>query len=78
MILTRVHTNMCVHGRAFGPRRMSRNGKKVVLMRDMTDTTYNPRRWPYVDHFTANDLIVSHIERFVCPTITSDQVIGGE
>jgi len=78
VILTGVHTNMCVLGRPFGLRQMSRNGKNVVLMRDMTDTMYNPKRWPYVDHFTANDLIVSHIERYVCPTITSDQLIGGE
>ena len=78
VILTGVHTNMCVLGRPFGLRQMSRNGKNVVLMRDMTDTMYNPKRWPYVDHFAANDLIVSHIERFVCPTITSDQLIGGE
>jgi hypothetical protein len=69
---------MCVLGRPFGLRQMSRNGKHVVLMRDMTDTMYNPKRWPYVDHFTANDLIVSHIERYVCPTITSDQLIGGK
>jgi len=78
VILTGVHTNMCVLGRPFGLRQMSRNGKNVVLMRDMTDTMYNPKRWPYVDHLTANDLIVSHIERFVCPTITSDQLIGGK
>jgi len=78
VILTGVHTNMCVLGRPFGLRQMSRNGKNVVLMRDMTDTMYNPKRWPYVDHFTANDLIVSHIERYVCPTITSDQLIGGK
>ena len=77
VILTGVHTNMCVLGRPFGLRQMSRNGKNVVLMRDMTDTMYNPKRWPYVDHFTANDLIVSHIERYVCPTITSDQLLGG-
>lgn len=78
VILTGVHTNMCVLGRPFGLRQMSRNGKNVVLMRDMTDTMYNPKRWPFVDHFTANDLIVSHIERYVCPTITSDQLIGGK
>lgn len=77
VILTGVHTNMCVLGRPFGLRQMSRNGKVVVLMRDMTDTMYNPKRWPFVDHFTANDLIVSHIERYVCPTITSDQIVGG-
>jgi len=78
VILTGVHTNMCVLGRPFGLRQMARNGKCVVLMRDMTDTMYNPARWPYVSHFTGTDLVVSHIERFVCPTITSDQLLGGK
>lgn len=78
VILTGVHTNMCVLGRPFGLRQMARNGKNVVLMRDMTDTMYNPGRWPYVSHFTGTDLIISHIERYVCPTITSDQFLGGQ
>ncbi|MEZ6124764.1 MAG: isochorismatase family protein [Planctomycetaceae bacterium] len=77
VILTGVHTNMCVLGRPFGLRQLSRNGVDVVLMRDLTDTMYNPARWPYVSHFTGTDLIVSHIERYVCPTITSDQIVGG-
>ena len=51
VVLTGVHTNMCVLGRPFGLRQMARNGKNVVLMRDMTDTMYNPARWPYVSHF---------------------------
>jgi type 1 glutamine amidotransferase len=38
---------------------------------------YNPQRWPFVNHFTGTDLIIEHIEKFVCPTITSDQMIGG-
>lgn len=76
VILTGVHTNMCVLGRPFGLRQMVRNGKHVVLMRDMTDCMYNPRRWPYVDHFTGCDLVIAHVERFVCPTITSDQILG--
>ena len=78
VILVGVHTNMCVLGRPFGLRQMVRIGKNVVLMRDMTDCMYNPKRWPFVDHFTGNDLIVSHVERFVCPTITSDQILGGQ
>lgn len=77
VILTGVHTNMCVLGRPFGLRQMARNGKHVVLMRDMTDCMYNPKRWPYVDHFTGCDLVIAHVERFVCPTITSDQILGG-
>lgn len=78
VILVGVHLNMCVLGRPFGLRQMVRNGKRVALMRDLTDCMYNPRRWPYVDHFTGNDLMVAHVERFVCPTITSDQLLGGE
>lgn len=77
VVLTGVHTNMCVLGRPFGLRQMARNGKNVVLMRDMTDTMYNPARWPYVSHFEGTRRVVSHIERFVCPTMTSDQWLGG-
>jgi putative membrane-bound dehydrogenase-like protein len=77
VILVGVHTNMCVLGRPFGLRQMAKNGKHVVLMRDMTDTMYNPARAPYVSHFTGTDLIVEHIEKWVCPTVTSDQVLVG-
>ncbi len=77
VILAGVHTNMCVLGRPFGLRQMARYGKHVVLLRDLTDTMYNPARWPFVSHFTGTDLIIEHIEKFVCPTITSDQLIGG-
>lgn len=77
VILVGVHTNMCVLGRPFGLRQQVRSGFNVVLMRDLTDCMYNPRRWPFTDHFTGNDLINSHVERFVCPTITSDQILGG-
>jgi nicotinamidase-related amidase/type 1 glutamine amidotransferase len=78
VILVGVHTNMCVLGRPFGLRQMAKNGKNVVLMRDMTDTMYNPQKSPFVSHFTGTDLIVEHIEKYVCPTVTSDQVLGGE
>ena len=46
VILLGVHLNMCVLGRPFGLRQMAKNGKNVVLMRDMTDTMYNPARSP--------------------------------
>lgn len=77
VILVGVHTNMCVLGRPFGLRQLARNGKNVVLMRDLTDTMYNPAREPYVSHFHGTDLVVQHVERFVCPTVTSDQILGG-
>lgn len=77
VILMGVHTNMCVLGRPFGLRQLASHGKNVVLMRDMTDTMYNPQRKPFVNHFTATDLVIEYIEKYVCPTITSDQLSGG-
>jgi len=38
---------------------------------------YNPKMEPYVSHFKGTELIIEYIEKYVCPTITSDQVIGG-
>src|SRR5262249_33436707 len=38
VMLVGVHTNMCVLGRPFGLRQMAKNGKNVVLVRDLTDT----------------------------------------
>lgn len=78
VILLGVHTNMCVLGRPFGLRQLAKNGKNVVLMRDMTDTMYDPAKWPYVSHFTGTDLIIEHIEKFVCPTITSGDLLGDQ
>lgn len=78
VMLVGVHTNMCVLGRPFGLRNMARFGKNVVLVRDLTDTMYNPRAWPHVSHFRGTELIVEHIEKYVCPTITSDQLLGGK
>lgn len=77
VVLLGVHTNMCVLGRPFGLRQMAKNGRNVVLMRDMTDTMYNPKMPPMVSHFQGTELIIAHIEKFVCPTITSNQIIGG-
>jgi type 1 glutamine amidotransferase/nicotinamidase-related amidase len=78
VILMGVHTNMCVLGRPFGLRQMAKNGKNVVLMRDMTDTMYNPQRAPFVHHHGGTQLIIEHIEKFVCPSITSVDFVGGE
>lgn len=77
VLLVGVHTNMCVLGRPFGLRQLSKNGKNVALVRDMTDAMYNPKMWPYVNHYRGTDLIIEHIEKFVCSTTTSDQILGG-
>jgi nicotinamidase-related amidase len=77
VIVMGVHQNMCVLGRPFSIRQMVYQGQHVVLMRDLTDSMYNSRSRPYVDHFTGNDLVTQHIEKYWCPTITSDQILGG-
>ena len=77
VILVGVHTNMCVIGRPFGLRNMVRFGKNVLLVRDLTDTMYNSRKKPFVSHVRGTELILEHIEKFVCPTITSSDLLGG-
>jgi nicotinamidase-related amidase/type 1 glutamine amidotransferase len=76
VILMGVHTNMCVIGRSFGLRNMVRLGMNVVLMRDMTDTMYDSKQSPKVNHFTGNSLINEYIETYVCPTIVSTDLTG--
>jgi nicotinamidase-related amidase len=78
LIIMGVHLNMCVLGRPFGIRQMVYQGKNVVLARDMTDTMYNSRRAPNVSHFRGTDLVIEHVEKYWCPTITSCDFLGGE
>ena len=78
VLLVGVHTNMCVLGRPFGLRQLVRCGKEVALVRDLTDTMYNPAQAPRVSHFSGTDLVLDYIERYICPTVTSDQLCGGE
>jgi len=77
VIVMGVHTNMCVLGRPFSIRQMVYQGKNVVLVRDMTDSMYNPRMSPLVSHFRGTEMVIEHIEKFWCPTITSSDFLGG-
>ena len=70
VILTGVHTNICVLGRPYGLRQMVYFGKNVVLCRDLTDSIFRPTS-PGPGHFRGTDLIVEHIEKHLCSTITS-------
>jgi len=77
MLIMGVHENMCILARPFAIRQMILHGQNVVLVRDLTDTMYNPRRKPLVDHFAGTDLVTWHIEKYWCPTTTSDKFLGG-
>ncbi|MBI2929724.1 MAG: protein-signal peptide and transmembrane prediction [Verrucomicrobia bacterium] len=76
VILCGVHLNMCVLGRPFAIRQQVYLGKNVALLRDLTDTMYNPERPPGVDHFTGTDLMIEHVEKHWCPSFTSSDVTG--
>jgi lysophospholipase L1-like esterase/nicotinamidase-related amidase len=77
VFLAGVHLNMCVAGRPFGLRQMVRTGRNVALLRDLTDSMYNPARWPFVSHQRGTELFLEHVEKRICTTITSDQIVGG-
>lgn len=78
VIIMGVHLNMCVLGRPFAIRQLVAQGKQVLLVRDMTDTMYNSKMKPFVNHFEGTDLVVAHVEQHWCPTILSSDLVGGK
>ena len=76
VILCGVHLNMCVLGRPFAIRQQVKLGKNVALLRDMTDTMYNPERPPGVRHFDGTALVVEHVEKYWCPSLLSTDITG--
>ena len=71
-----VHTGTCILNRTFSIKQMVRWGVEIALVRDLTDAMYNPARPPYVSHEEGTRLVVEYIEKFWCPTVTSDQVLA--
>ena len=74
VIVVGVHTNICVLGRPYGLRQLVFCGRKPLLCRDLTDSYHRDPR----GHSWGTDQTVAHIERYWCPTVTSDQFVGGE
>ena len=72
IVLMGVHANMCVLGRSFGVRQLTREGFNVVVARDLTDAMYDPRQPPYVSHARGTEMVIEHIERYWCPTILGE------
>ncbi|HLK57098.1 MAG TPA: hypothetical protein VKU00_11065 [Chthonomonadaceae bacterium] len=76
LLIAGVHTNMCVLHRTFAIKQMTRWGVDCVLIRDMTDTMYNPRMAPFVSHEEGTTRVISHIERYWCPTTSSQDLLA--
>jgi nicotinamidase-related amidase len=75
VVILGVHTNMCILNRSFAIKAMVERGVNVALVRDLTDAMYNPARSPYVSHEDGTRLVVEYIEKFWCPTITSEDLL---
>ncbi len=76
VLIMGVHTNMCILNRSFGIKQMVKWGINIALVRDLTDTMYNPAMAPYVDHDIGTQLVVGYIQKFWCPTIHSEDLTG--
>jgi hypothetical protein len=70
-----VHTNICILKRPFGMRNMTKWGVHCVLVRDLTDTMYNPKDKPFVSHAAGTELVVEYIEKYLGPTTTSHELL---
>jgi nicotinamidase-related amidase len=77
VLILGVHTNMCVLNRSFAIKQMVKWGVEIALVRDLTDTMYNPARSPYVSHAEGTRLVVEYIEKFWCPSLTSADLLDG-
>jgi nicotinamidase-related amidase len=78
VVIMGVHLNMCVLGRPFGIRQLTRLGQKVYLVRDLTDTMYNSKMSPKVNHFDGTDLVVEHVEKYWCPSVLSTDLASAK
>jgi len=75
LVIMGVHTNMCVLERSFGIKQMTRWGIRCILVRDLTDAMYNPARPPHVTHETGTNLVIEYIEKYWCPSISSEDLL---
>lgn len=72
-----VHTNMCILNRSFAIRQMTRWGFQCYLVRDLTDSMYNPAMPPFVSRDEGTELVVQHIEKYWAPSLLSEDLVAG-
>lgn len=74
LIVMGVHTNMCVLHRSFAIKQMTRWGINCILVRDLTDAMYNPKKPPFVSHDEGTELVIQYIEKYWCPSVQSSDL----
>ena len=75
LLVSGVHTNMCILNRTFAIKQMSKWGVRTILLRDLTDSMYDPADRPRVSHDQGTKLVIEHIEKHWCPTMLSSDLL---
>lgn len=75
LLIMGVHTNMCVLNRSFAIKRMTNWGEHCILVRDLTDSMYNPKASPFASHEQGTELVIEHIEKYWAPTVLSSDLV---
>ena len=76
LLVMGVHTNMCILNRTFAIKQMTKWGVRCVLVRDLTDSMYNPKDRPFVPHDRGTGLVIEHIEKYWVPTVLSADLVA--
>lgn len=75
LLVAGVHTNMCILNRTFAIKQMTKWGVRCILLRDLTDSMYNPADRPRVSHDAGTQLVIEHIEKYWAPTMLSAELL---
>jgi len=78
VVVMGVHTNMCVLNRGFAIKQLRKWDLDCLLVRDLTDAMYNPKKKPFVTHDIGTELVIHHIEQYWCPSITAKDLVGAK
>lgn len=74
LLVMGVHTNMCILNRTFAIKQMTKWGIRCILLRDLTDSMYDPQDRPFVPHDQGTQLVIEHIEKYWAPSVLSGQL----
>ena len=70
------HTNMCILDKPYGIKWYIRYGFPTICVRDLCDSMYNSKKFPFVEHEKSNDIMSEWLEKYICPTINSTEVLN--
>lgn len=75
LLIMGVHTNMCILNRTFAIKQMTKWGMRCILVRDLTDSMYDPQDRPFVSHEQGTELVVQYIEKYWAPSVLSGDLM---